>query len=75
MNNLALTYWNQGRWEEAEKLQVRVMEIRKVKFGEDHPHTLTSMNNLASTYWNQGRWEEAEKLQANGKKQRSYRYG
>ena len=26
MNNLALTYGDQGRWAEAEKLQVQVME-------------------------------------------------
>ncbi|KAK3985963.1 kinesin light chain [Cladorrhinum sp. PSN332] len=53
---------NQGRWEEAEKLFVQVMETRKTKLGADHPDTLTSMANLASTYRNQGRWEEAEKL-------------
>ncbi len=51
-----------GRWEEAEKLDVQVMETRKTKLGADHPDTLTSMANLASTFWNQGRWEEAEKL-------------
>ena len=62
MGNLASTYRNQGRWEEAEKLEVQVMETRKTKLGADHPDTLTSMANLASTYRNQGRWEEAEKL-------------
>ena len=63
MANLASTFWNQGRWEEAEKLFVQVMETSKTKLGADHPDTLTSMANLASTYKNQGRWEEAEKLQ------------
>ncbi|OBS15388.1 hypothetical protein FPOA_13777 [Fusarium poae] len=62
MANLASTYRNQGRWEEAEKLFVEVMETSKAKLGVDHPDTLTSMANLASTFWNQGRWEEAEKL-------------
>ncbi len=47
MANLAATYSNQGRWEEAEKLQVQVMETRKTKLGADHPDTLTSMANLA----------------------------
>ncbi|KAK3394971.1 Tetratricopeptide repeat-domain-containing protein [Podospora didyma] len=56
MGNLALTYGNQGRWEEAEKLFVQVMETSKTKLGADHPDTLMSMNNLASTYRNQGRW-------------------
>ncbi|CAG1963156.1 unnamed protein product, partial [Fusarium graminearum] len=54
MANLASTFWNQGRWEEAEKLEVEVMEARKEKLGPDHPDTLTSMANLASTYRNQG---------------------
>ncbi|KZL85290.1 kinesin light chain 3, partial [Colletotrichum incanum] len=63
MANLASTFWNQGRWEEAEKLEVQVMETRKMKLGADHPSTLSSMANLASTYRNQGRWEEAEKLE------------
>ncbi|KAL1889913.1 hypothetical protein Sste5346_008640 [Sporothrix stenoceras] len=53
---------NQGRWEEAEKLAVQVIETRKTKLGADHPSTLSIMANLASTYRNQGRWKEAEKL-------------
>ncbi|PZD25883.1 CDC6, Cdc6-related protein, AAA superfamily ATPase, partial [Pyrenophora tritici-repentis] len=53
---------NQGRWNDAEKLEVQVMETRKTKLGADHPDTLTSMANLASTYRNQGRWNDAEKL-------------
>ncbi|PZC89041.1 kinesin light chain 3, partial [Pyrenophora tritici-repentis] len=60
--NLASTYWNQGRWNDAEKLEVQVMEIRKTKLGASHPDTLNSMANLALTYWNQGRWDDAEKL-------------
>ncbi|KAH8675241.1 hypothetical protein BX600DRAFT_431834 [Xylariales sp. PMI_506] len=62
MDNLALTYRKQGRFEEAEQLNVQVLETRKTKFGVDHPDTLTSMNNLASTYRKQGRFEEAEQL-------------
>ncbi|KAJ5416976.1 uncharacterized protein N7487_000526 [Penicillium crustosum] len=60
---LAEAYRIEGRWEEAEQLQVQVMETRKTKLGVDHPDTLSSMANLASTYSNQGRWEEAEQLQ------------
>src|SRR2546423_15531309 len=63
MANLASTYWNQGRWKEAEDLGVQVMETRKRVLGQEHPNTLTSMANLALTYWNQGRWKEAEELQ------------
>ena len=33
MNNLASTYWNQGRWKEAEELNVQVRETRKRVLG------------------------------------------
>ena len=47
MANLASTFWNQGRWKEAEELFVQVMETRKRVLGAEHPSTLTSMANLA----------------------------
>jgi tetratricopeptide repeat protein len=59
---IGLTHWKQGRWTEAEKLQVQVMETFKTVLGPEHHSTLTSMNNLALTYRAQGRWAEAEKL-------------
>jgi hypothetical protein len=61
--NLASTYRNQGRWKEAEDLEVPVLERRKMVLGQEHPDTLTSMGNLASTFSNQGRWKEAEDLE------------
>ncbi|KAL8697122.1 MAG: hypothetical protein Q9201_007299 [Fulgogasparrea decipioides] len=63
INNLALTYWKQGRWIGAEELQVGVTEKRKRVLSEEHPDTLNSINDLALTYWKQGRWIEAEELQ------------
>jgi putative hemolysin len=60
---LARAWSLQGNWENAERLEVQVMEIRKKIFSEDHPSTLTSTASLALTLWNQGRWEEAEELQ------------
>ncbi|KAK3304821.1 Tetratricopeptide repeat-domain-containing protein [Chaetomium strumarium] len=59
MNNLASTYQKQGRWEEAEKLFLQVMETFEAKLGVDHPHTLTIMNNLAFTWKGQGRHPDA----------------
>ena len=64
INNLATTYINQGRWKEAEELEMQVMEIRENVLGTEHPSTLTNMGNLASTYRNHGRWKEAEELEA-----------
>jgi hypothetical protein len=43
MDNLALTYKKQGRWDTAEELEVKVMETIKKKLGADHPDTLNSM--------------------------------
>ena len=63
MANLASTYKNQGRWKEAEELEVLVSDMRKRVLDSEHPDTLTSMVNLASTYRNQGRWKEAEELE------------
>ncbi|KAJ5320611.1 hypothetical protein PENANT_c033G05358 [Penicillium antarcticum] len=60
---LAVAYRLEGRWHEAEQLEVQVIETRKTKLGADHPSTLTSIANLAFTLWNQGRWEEAEQLE------------
>ena len=60
--NLASTYRNQGRWKEAEDLDVQVMETRKRVLGAEHPSTLTTMNNLAFTWKGQGRDTEALKL-------------
>ena len=40
-SNLASTYRNQGRWKEAESLEVQVMETRKRVLGEEHSLTLT----------------------------------
>jgi Flp pilus assembly protein TadD len=59
MANLASTYSNQGRWEDAEKLELQVMETRKTKLGADYPDTLGIMNNLAFTWKAQGRSVEA----------------
>lgn len=61
-STLARVKYDEGRWEEAERLEVQVVETRKTKLGEDHVDTLTGMANLAATYRNQGRWKEAERL-------------
>jgi hypothetical protein len=62
MHNLASTYQNQGQWDEAEKLEVEVMNAAKAKLGSDHPDTLNTMANLALMYCSQGRLDEAESL-------------
>lgn len=63
MNNLALTYQNLGRYNEALDLQEPLLEVSKQVMGEGHPNTLTHTNNLALTYRYLGRYNEALDLQ------------
>lgn len=63
MGKLASIYKNQGRWAEAEDLEVQVTETTKRVLGQEHPDMLRSMANFATTYRNQGRWAEAEELE------------
>lgn len=48
MANLALTFWNQGRWQEAEELFVQVMELRKRVLGTQHPDNLLDIFSVSS---------------------------
>jgi len=47
MNNLATTYKNQRRWNEAEDLQMQVVSILRTTLGDDHPSTVIATSNLA----------------------------
>ncbi|KAF6218369.1 hypothetical protein HO133_005716 [Letharia lupina] len=51
-----------GRWEEAEKLHVKVLEARRGIVKAEHSNTLDSIKNLAIVYKKQGQWKKAEKL-------------
>jgi tetratricopeptide (TPR) repeat protein len=62
MNNLAASYLNTGRRDEAMKLQEEVLALRKKVSGPEHPATLTAMANLAFSYSEAGRRDEALKL-------------
>ena len=62
LNDLAAVYYYQSRYEEAESLCKRSLEIREKKLGKDHPDVATALNNLAELYKSQGRYEEAEPL-------------
>ncbi|KAJ5927143.1 hypothetical protein N7516_008916 [Penicillium verrucosum] len=62
MANLASTFWKQGQWDEAEQLDVQVMETRKMKLRDDHPDTLNSMANLSFTWKSLGQYAEALNL-------------
>ncbi|KAE8413588.1 purine and uridine phosphorylase [Aspergillus pseudocaelatus] len=62
LQNVGYCLWSDGRYNEAEELEVQVIETRKQVLGPEHPDTLTSMADLALTYQYQGQWKVAEKL-------------
>jgi hypothetical protein len=57
-------YKEQARFEEAESLLLEALEGRRLKLGDQHPHTIESLNNLITLYeaWNKP--EKAEKWRA-----------
>ena len=61
-NNLAELYRAQGRYERAEPLYKKALDIRERVLGAGHPDTAGSYNNLALLYESQGRYDEAEPL-------------
>lgn len=75
MNNLAFSYWKQGRWKDAEKLQLHVMETRKRVLGPEDPVTLSTMASLGFAYWVQGQYKEGEELQIYVLEKRNYLLG
>ena len=52
MTNLALTYWNQERWKETEKLKIQIIKTNWRMLKKEHSNTLINMINFASTYKN-----------------------
>ena len=62
MVNLALTYRNRERLNDAEKLGIQVLATSKRVLGAEHLDTLFSMNNLAFIYADRGRLDDAEEL-------------
>ncbi|MFC1633213.1 tetratricopeptide repeat protein [Planctomycetota bacterium] len=60
MYELAVLYKEQARYDAAEPLLLEVLEGRRLKLGDTHPHTLQSLNNLIDLY---EAWDKPEKGQ------------
>ena len=56
-------YFELGRWNKAEELQLQARDVCLKVLGEEHPDTLWAMGNLAVIYKDSGRWTEAEELE------------
>ena len=66
LNNLAILYDNQGKYDDAEPLYKRALAVTEEVLGPMHPDTATSLNNLAVLYNNQGKYDDAEPLYQTG---------
>jgi tetratricopeptide (TPR) repeat protein len=59
---LANLYKIKGKYEQAEPLYVRALEIKEQQLGAQHPDTALCLNNLAALYRAQSKYEQAESL-------------
>src|SRR5262249_40982425 len=62
LNDLALVYWTQGKYNEAEGLYKRALAILETALGGNHSDVGRTLNNLALVYRVQGKYSEAEGL-------------
>ena len=61
-HNVATAYEALGRYEEAEPIYLRNLEIERERSGPDYPDLLVSAHNLAFLYSSMGRYEDSEVL-------------
>ena len=62
LNNLGWIHYEMGKYEYAESLLLKAMEIGKKQLGVNHVAYALSLNNLGALYDNMGRYEQAEPL-------------
>ena len=64
LNNLALLYYCESKYEAAEPLYKRALEIREMNLGADDPAVLQTMQYYAAVLRQEGRKAEARKMEA-----------
>ena len=62
INELASVYRRQGKYDLAEPLYERALNIRMAALGPEDPEVARSYNSLAILNWNRGNYAEAERL-------------
>ena len=73
LNYLAVLYYAQGRYTEAETLYQRSLEIGRKVLGPERPTVATSLENYADLLRKTGRTTEAENMGARAKAIRAKR--
>ena len=63
MNNLAISFNDLGKYEEALELQEKILELNEEKLDDENSNTIAAMNNLALSLSNLNRFEEALNFQ------------
>ena len=61
--NLAASLSDQGKHDEAEKMEREVLAVEKRVLGAEHPHTLSTAGNLAASLSSQRKYDESEKME------------
>jgi tetratricopeptide (TPR) repeat protein len=59
---IGLTYLRLNRYEEAEPLLRRALEIRRPLLGDGHEDTVESLNGMGLLLADQGKWDESERF-------------
>ena len=62
INEMAAIYYENAKYEEAEPLVERALQIDEASLGKDHPDVARDLNNLAQLYQATHRLQEAEPL-------------
>lgn len=62
LNDLAITYYNQARYQETEPLYPRALALQERELGTVHPTIASTLKNLAQLYKTLARYEEATPL-------------
>ncbi len=67
LNNLALLYYDQGKYAQAEPLHRRALAIRETALGPEHPQVATSLENYADLLRATGRSADAVYMEVRAK--------
>ncbi|MEL7468425.1 MAG: tetratricopeptide repeat protein [Pseudomonadota bacterium] len=62
LSNLSGRYTDAGRYDEAERGFLTVLEIEEDLLGPEHPKIAIRLNNLGEVYWKQQQFDKAEPL-------------